>query len=169
LSGKQYAWRPTIWFAAKGDHQKMVTMREQHKNTISGVGLQSSQREKRKVQTGHWLRHYILQVPMSVGTFVSKFKLKCTKRLGNLQSEGFLNDAVSGNSVGPAHRPAIQFPPRRFHRFFYACPSRLRFPETRPKGCILHIMNNNGWKHVCHERHETQIQKINHVCHKMTN
>jgi hypothetical protein len=70
LSGKQYAWRPTIWFAAKGDHQKMVTMREQHKNTISGVGLQSSQREKRKVQTGHWLRHYILQVPMSVGTFL---------------------------------------------------------------------------------------------------
>jgi hypothetical protein len=100
---------------------------------------------------------------------LSKFKLKCTKRLGNLQSEGCLNDAVSGNSVGPAHRPAIQFPPRRFHRFFYACPSRLRFPETRPKGCILHIMNNNGWKHVCHERHETQIQKINHVCHKMTN
>ena len=21
---------------------------------------------------------------------------------------------------------------------------------------------------MCHERHETQIQKINHVCHKMT-
>lgn len=131
------------------------------------LGCNPSQREKRKVQTGHWLRHYIL--PMSVETFVSKFRLKCTKRLGNLQSEAFLNDAVSGDSIGPAHRPAIQFPPRRFHRFFCACPSRLRVPDTRPKGCISASWAVMVGNMCVMNAMRPRFNKNNHVCQKITN